>query len=491
MKPGLNVTALAGLALAAALAACSGAQVPTEAPAAPQPEHVAGALAAKGVMAPRLIGVWRVLGEGRVAEITSGGVRQYQEAGALCYPDPAGSSDDPAELEDIAYQGEFSGAAARIELFELAGGPASQALEKLAALPAACRAAAPRGPAATFAALCDIMGADYPYFDVRHIDWEQRCRTLAPRAAAAADDDALQAVLAAALDGIGDAHVKLYRGLGEQRRQVFSGARSATLTMLGDAFQAQTEVADLRNFQLGWRELVLEQMQARLEGGGHQALDGALRWGRLPGNVGYIGLQRMLGFSADGRLASEVALAGAALDQALAALASTDALIVDLSFNGGGSDLVSLQLAGRFADHARPALTKQWRRPQGRLAQAWTVTPLGAPRYLKPVYLLTSDLTGSAAETFTLMMRAFPHVIHAGQATMGAIPDIVEHPLPGDFAVTFASEIVLDPAGTSWEARGIVPTLPLRMFDPAAPDTLLSGHDAAVSALLERARQAH
>jgi carboxyl-terminal processing protease len=179
-------------------------------------------------------------------------------------------------------------------------------------------------------------------------------------------------------------------------------------------------------------------------------------------------------------------------------------LIVDVSFNGGGSDLISLQLAGRFADRTRLALTKQWHRPQGRLPQgrlpqgrlpqerlpqAWEVAPLGAQRYLKPVYVLTSDLTGSAGETFTLMMRAFPHVIHAGQSTQGALSDILERPLGGGFSVTFSNEIVLDAAGASWEVRGITPTLPVRLFGPAQ-DTLLSGHDAAISTLLKVAGEA-
>ncbi|MFP5394013.1 MAG: S41 family peptidase, partial [Gammaproteobacteria bacterium] len=442
----------------------------------------AGPMVRNGAIAPELIGAWRMLGEGRLVEISATGVQQFQEAPTMCYADASASTTDLADLQDL----HFSATASKVDLFELDGAPAAHTLEKIGAIPAACRTPVASTPARTYEALCEIMSQDYAFFEARKVDWEARCHQFGPTAARASTDDELQAALVSVLDGIGDAHVKLYRDQDGERRQVFSGMRTATLELLKQAFAQQDEVADLRTFQLGWREEVLAQVQARLEGGGTERLGGAMRYGRLPGNVGYIGLHRMLGFSNDGQLSSEVALAGAAIDEALGALASTRMLIVDVSFNGGGSDLVSAEIAARFADQPRLAFTKHWQRPQGRAPQPWTVSPKGAARYTKPVYLLTSDLTGSAGETFTLMMRQMPQVIHAGQPTLGSISDILERPLPGHFTVTFSNEIDLDPAGQSWEARGIPPALPLQLFDPARLDTLLTGHGAALDALLAR-----
>jgi carboxyl-terminal processing protease len=98
----------------------------------------------------------------------------------------------------------------------------------------------------------------------------------------------------------------------------------------------------------------------------------------------------------------------------------------------------------------------------------------------------SSDRTVSAGETFTLLMRQLPHVTQIGQATAGSISDILDKPLPGHFRITIPNEIDRTPDGTLFEARGIPPQQPLQLFDPASLDTLFTGHDAAITAILDR-----
>jgi carboxyl-terminal processing protease len=444
-----------------------------------------GPMVVHGRIDPRLYGAWRVLGEGALLQIDAGGVTQYQQSRSLCYADDMASSNDPAALQGMSFKGRFGRGYAMVDLYELEGAPASSALERIGRIPPACLRPPRSDPATTFKAMCELMAQDYAFFVERRIDWRSRCLSLAPHAAAARSDDELQAVLIKGLSGFGDAHVKLLRGSGEERATVFSAGDAATGRMLRHAFEQQSEIKDFHAFQSAWRDGLQQRIAQRLSGASGPQLDGAMQWGRLPGNVGYIGVYRMKGFSADASVADDVRLMRGAMDRAVAALKDTKAMIVDVALNGGGLDVVSAEIAGTFADRPRLAFMQSWHRPQGRVAQPWYVEPKGAAQYLKRVYVLTSDGSASAAETFTLMMRALPHARQAGQTTAGSISDILTKPLPGRFAVTFASQIDRDPKGRLFEVTGIPPQWPLPIFRAEDPDTLFTGHAAAVEVLAE------
>lgn len=50
-------------------------------------------------------------------------------------------------------------------------------------------------------------------------------------------------------------------------------------------------------------------------------------------------------------------------------------------------------------------------------------------RGLRPVFVLTSDVTVSAAGTLLLSLRALPNVTHLGATTRGALSDVLTKPL--------------------------------------------------------------
>ncbi|KAI5935407.1 Retinol-binding protein 3 [Manis javanica] len=313
---------------------------------------------------------------------------------SLCYPQ-AGAAGGPVEqFKGYSYRTTANLHGIRAELFELPGFPATYSLERLGSVPSACRNAPATDPATTFKALSDVIALDYAFLKERNIDWPQITSRLAPRAAAAANDDALQAVMSEALKDF------------------------------NDAFEAQTEVKDFLVFQELWKARVREDLASRLQGGSGPVLGGTMVWGRLPGNVGYIEIGSMGEFSSPFDAHKDMAAARAEMDRALAALADTRALIVDVSLNTlGGLDQVSAEMAGSFTRQRVLGFTKQAHRPQGRSEQSWYVEPRGSQTYARPVQVLTSDLTVSAAETFTLMMRALPQVTQIAFAYVGPVGD--------------------------------------------------------------------
>lgn len=443
-----------------------------------------GPLLVDGRAAGELQGAWRILGESTLVEFRPDAVTRYHEAGTLCYPQPGGAG-SMEQFKGYTFRTQANLHHIRAELFELPGFPATYTLERLGSVPAACRNAPPTDPATSFQALGDVIARDYAFLKERNIDWPRTTSRLAPAAAAAANDDALQAVLSEALKDFNDVHTALIRSRDGVLGYAFLSGNKPTTQRLRQAFAAQTEVGDFLVFQELWKARVRADLASRLQGGSGPVLGGTMVWGRLPGNVGYIEIGSMAEFSSPFDARADMAAARAEMDRALAALADTRALIVDVSLNTlGGLDQVSAELAGSFARERVLGFTKQAHRPEGRSAQSWYVEPRGSHPYTKPVHVLTSDLTVSAAETFTLMMRALPQVSLVGQPTAGSLSNSLVKPLPGNFFVSLSNEVYRDPAGIAFEVTGIPPRTGLAVFDPADPDALETGHRRAVERLL-------
>ena len=98
------------------------------------------------------------------------------------------------------------------------------------------------------------------------------------------------------------------------------------------------------------------------------------------------------------------------MDQMMADLNDTDAMILDVRFNGGGQDAVSLEILRRFNDQKQEVATQKLR--YGNQFSPINKIYLKAAEhpYLNPVFVLTSPQTGSAAESFALTTLSMPHV---------------------------------------------------------------------------------
>ncbi|HEY8165222.1 MAG TPA: S41 family peptidase, partial [Gemmatimonadaceae bacterium] len=111
---------------------------------------------------------------------------------------------------------------------------------------------------------------------------------------------------------------------------------------------------------------------------------------RLAGNIGYLKLDRF----------ETPAVAGETAAAAMRFLAGTEALIIDLTENGGGySSMVSLLASYLFKEPVH--LSDISGRGADDIRQNWTYAFVPGPRYVdKPVYILSGAKTFSAAEAF-------------------------------------------------------------------------------------------
>lgn len=176
----------------------------------------------------------------------------------------------------------------------------------------------------------------------------------------------------------------------------------------------------------------------------------------LPGNLGLIDLRYFAGFR------SEDAPARARADAAMAMIAGADAVIVDLRDNGGGSPAMVGYLASYFVPKDADIYnTFKSRGPDARETPPFEVR--GARVLDRPLYILTSARTGSAAESFAYTLKAAKRAFIIGEASGGAAN-------PGDFAAAGDGFRVFVATGrpvnpitrTNWEGTGVAP-------DVAAP----------------------
>lgn len=172
---------------------------------------------------------------------------------------------------------------------------------------------------------------------------------------------------------------------------------------------------------------------------------------RLAGNVGYLRLDE---FAPSEEAAPRIAAA-------MSLLADTGALIIDLRSNGGGWPLtVSLLISYLLPAEQEQHLHDIYSRLDGTTThQYWTSIEVSGRRYLgKPVYVLTSTHTFSAAEGFAYDVQALQRATIVGEVTGGgAHPSLVEKLDTHFLLVVPNSRVINTVTHTDWEGAGVKP----------------------------------
>ncbi len=132
---------------------------------------------------------------------------------------------------------------------------------------------------------------------------------------------------------------------------------------------------------------------------------------RLPGNIGYLDLRN---FGSSDTAAKRI-------EAAMDLVQDTGALIIDLRGNRGGGGAAMAALVGRLSSTPIPRSVLIWRNDDGSEERVPMETREYPPaeRYARPVYVLTSSITFSAAEAFAYDVQAAGRVTVVGEATRG------------------------------------------------------------------------
>lgn len=171
---------------------------------------------------------------------------------------------------------------------------------------------------------------------------------------------------------------------------------------------------------------------------------------RLPGNVAYVELR---GFGPPDLMGPGYAAAMSLVD-------GSEALILDLRRNGGGSPAsVALWMSHFFALGDERHLNDIYTRNVNQTQQFWT-TALASPRYAKPVYVLISSRTFSGGEECAYDFQTQKRATLVGQTTGGGANAGDRFSLGHGLVINIPTSQAINPiTKTNWEGVGVKPDI--------------------------------
>lgn len=330
--------------------------------------------------------------------------------------------------------------------------------DKLNKLPDRCEEsqALTDNPVINFEYFWHSMNDHYAFFAERGINWAERYSEYSPQVTANTSEQELFAIMAAMISDFNDTHLSLEAEIAGAPLSA-SGARTTRWEQLQVNLADELGMDELEQIEqellLGQRALMQAYVGGELRQAGSQQ---PLYWGLSQDKVGYIFLTAMAGYAGAASLpVADKAAAEKAFAQMMQELSGAHAIIIDNRFNQGGYDDISRALANHFVTRDTRVLDKFAR---NRLAttekQSLHLKP-AKPGFSKPVYVLNSEFSVSAAETFSLMLKDLPQVKLVGEASNGALSDALSLQLPNRWSLSLSNEVYRDQQGIGFEVTGV------------------------------------
>jgi retinol-binding protein 3 len=169
----------------------------------------------------------------------------------------------------------------------------------------------------------------------------------------------------------------------------------------------------------------------------------------LDGNIGYLNLTGFVNTDH----ARETAV------DAMNFLAATDAVIIDLRENGGGSPTMIQLITTYFFEGDPIHLNTFYNRPNDETWESWTLADVPGKRMPDvDLYLLTSNYTFSAAEEFAYNLRNLNRATIVGETTGGGAHPVDRRMISDRFMISLPIGRAINPISqTNWEGVGVEP----------------------------------
>lgn len=418
-------------------------------------------------------GVWKSLGYGRIVKIEAGEYLLADVTSISCVPMMEGSI---AEFGDKLK--------VKNDTLSLENGINTYHFIRIADMPAICKKDTPEYNAAqakandpeyNFEVLWNTFKDHYAYFELRNVDPEKMYAEYRPKIGQETTDTELFLVLNEMLESFDDGHIGIDAPDEIEEAAMKLHEEKQTAEEIEEAtMEAPKE--RLRNHE------VSAEVAKKYIPKGTYVKNGNLRWGILKDNIGYLQINQMMGLADYGISDSlsyrdywmtyfekletvendnkdELEGVNQSLDSIMKDLENTDALIIDVRFNGGGKDEVGMAVLTRLNDKERMVFTKK-----GKMGDDFTpvnnVTQPGTENaYTKPVYLLIGPESASATEIMALSAMSLPNITTIGSRTEGVFSDILDRSLPNGWEFGLSSEVYQDLQGKNYEGMGIPPDI--------------------------------
>ncbi len=407
-------------------------------------------------------GVWESIGSGWVLHIQdSTRYSMYDVNAVACLPAREATFDELSAALELKNDTLF-----------MKKGVMTYSFVKIAALPKGCSepptAEKKQDPLFNFEVFAATVKEHYAFMHLNKIQWQSLYEKQRSKLGETPTDIQLYTVLEETLELLNDNHAfleasdDLYNALQEVTTEKDESDSGITLPTYGD-FQ----VADLVAKQYLENDMTKDSW--------------LIKWGTMNDGVGYIQIKSMwlyadleipktlidqMGYVDayvktfnqldEGQYVhKEVAGVRNIMGTIMHDLMKTPSIIIDVRFNGGGQDAVSFEILKHFNTTKRQVVTTKLKYKDGFSPILSLHLDSADQPYIKPVYVLTSQQTGSAAEAFSICSMAIPHMKRIGAHTQGALSTALEKRLPNGWAYSISNEIYMEYEGNSYENKGV------------------------------------
>jgi len=335
--------------------------------------------------------------------------------------------------------------------------------------------------------------SQYAFFTLRDVDWDEQVKSARKKIDANMSVEAFFDVLSEAVAPLGDGHIVIQAGddlvfNASTRPDIYASlSQEAQDKAPSDEEDLDSYVANYVSEQVSKLEDAIEKKL--VDGSEHGKFTDPMFWARIQHEGEEYAYVRLTSFSElvpseDFPVVSDnIEALHRFMGEVLQSPSSQHGLVIDVRINDGGWDHLGRELVSRFVDRETHVYSKRVYSNEtfGEKIKL-TVSPHSDEHYSRPIVVLTSPSTISAAETFVMAMSELKQVRTIGETTHGITSDATPKFLPSGIYFSLSNEEYSSPGGQVFELRGVEPDVQVPVFTEADRS---QGKDSALVRALE------
>lgn len=403
-------------------------------------------------------GIWESIGYGKILKIDSSSYEFFDKTSISCLPSKKG------EISEVKNSLELTN-----DTLIIKRGFSYYYYTRLNEFPDLCKKNKENtnDPFYNFEVFAETYKNNYAYFELNGINWNSLYKAAKEKINSNTTEVELYLVMQEMINSINDNH-----GYIEPTDNVYELIDEVTLTKEEEEEEELKAYGDFEIAGLVADYYLKENLTKD---------SWLINWGKMENNIGYIQIKAMFlyanlnlndslvkenGFvstymdafnnlSYEQQITEEADGINSLMETIMEDLKDTKYIIVDVRFNGGGQDVVALNILSHFNKNRKLIASKKAKHGNGFSKKTSIYLESVKKPFTKPIYLLTSQQSASATDMMALSSMELNNLKRIGSHTNGAISDALEKTLPNGWYFSLSNEIYSDVNDNYYENIGI------------------------------------
>jgi hypothetical protein len=426
---------------------------------------------ARPVCAESLDGWWLSNGYGMLLHVDSDNVSAFELTSISCFPSwhamrkaDAGGKDDFRFTRGPGVQQLTLDSVPSAMRLHADCASADILWRRLSQPPQSYAAKLENTPQVNYAVFWQTFAENYPFFELRRVNWEEVDREFRPQVTSKTSAEELFRILRKMIEPLRDAHTSL--SAPSLKRQ-YRGSRPEPNQLQFEDWKRNAEIVTTKYVRGSVQYFCKYQ----------------LGFGMLDDSIGYLKIWSFDNYTDEPEYEKQLQALEAALDTIFHDSKQLRGLVIDVRMNTGGYDGLGISIASRLAPEEYLAYSVKTRDDgPGKLrftpSQPVPVRTSVRPSFQGNVVLLIGHDCVSAGETFAMsLLGRKPTVTRIGENTQGVYSDVLTRQLPNGWSFGLPTDVYLTEDGKSFDGVGVPPDIAM----PVLPrEDLKQGRDLAL-----------